>query len=53
MSSNATDPEHTFATKLLSIGTEAYPACKLLGRKDITTTIYAKVVDQEKKEAVE
>jgi integrase len=44
---------HTFATMLLSSGTDIYTASKLLGHRDIaTTTIYAKVVDQKKEEAI-
>ncbi len=43
---------HTYATLQLSLGTDIYTVSKLLGHKDIKTTqIYAKVVDQLKRDA--
>ena len=44
---------HTFATLALTYGTDLYTVSKLLGHKNIqTTTIYAKVIDRLKTEAV-
>lgn len=44
---------HTFATTLISLGVDIYTVSKLLGHSKVTTTqIYAKVIDQHKKEAV-
>ncbi|MCH3994839.1 MAG: site-specific integrase [Prevotella sp.] len=44
---------HTFATLMLTIGTDLYTVSKLLGHKDIATTqIYAKVIDKNKQDAV-
>ncbi len=44
---------HTFATQLLTAGTELYTVSKLLGHKDISVTaIYAKIVDEKRKAAV-
>lgn len=45
---------HTFATLNLTSGVDLYTTSKLLGHKDIkTTTIYAKIIDQKKDEAVD
>ena len=44
---------HTFATMMLTLGTDLYTVSKLLGHRDIKTTeIYAKIVDKGKQEAV-
>ncbi len=44
---------HTFATMLLTLGTDLYTASKLLGHSNVATTqIYAKIVNQKKVEAV-
>lgn len=43
---------HTYATLQLTLGTDIYTVSKLLGHKSIKTTeIYAKVIDQKKKDA--
>lgn len=45
---------HTFATLQLYNGTDIYTVSKMLGHKDLKTTqIYAKVVDQAKREAAD
>jgi integrase len=44
---------HTFATLSLSSGVDLYTTSKLLGHKSLQmTAIYAKVIDQKKREAV-
>jgi integrase len=44
---------HTFATLQLTAGTDIYTVSKLLGHREVrTTAIYAKVIDDKKKEAV-
>jgi len=44
---------HTFATLSLTYGTDLYTVSKLLGHRNIqTTTVYAKVIDRLKTEAV-
>jgi len=44
---------HTFATMMLTLGTDLYTTSKLLGHKEVTTTeIYAKIVSKKKDEAV-
>ena len=44
---------HTFATLTLTYGADLYTVSKLLGHADIATTqIYAKVVDENKRKAV-
>ena len=44
---------HTFATLALTYGTDLYTVSKLLGHRNIlTTTVYAKVIDRLKTEAV-
>lgn len=44
---------HTFATMMLTLGTDLYTVSKLLGHKDIKTTeIYAKIIDKNKQRAV-
>ena len=44
---------HTFAVLMLSLGVDIYTVSKLLGHRDLSTTqIYAKVIDEKKREAV-
>jgi integrase/recombinase XerD len=44
---------HTFATILISSGVNVYTVSKLLGHKDIDSTlVYAKVISEEKEKAV-
>mgnify|MGYP000261097123 CR=1 FL=1 len=44
---------HTFAVMQLTLGTDIYTVSKLLGHTELKTTqIYAKIVDDKKKEAV-
>ena len=44
---------HTFATSLLTAGTDLYTTSKLLGHRNISSTaIYAKIVDEKKLKAV-
>jgi Site-specific recombinase XerD len=45
---------HTFAVIQLTLGTDIYTVSKLLGHKKLETTqIYAKIIDQKKREAIE
>jgi len=45
---------HTFATLALTYGVDLYTVSKLLGHADIKTTqVYAKIIDEKKKKAVE
>ncbi|MCZ6797782.1 MAG: site-specific integrase [Gammaproteobacteria bacterium] len=45
---------HTFATLALTKGTDLYVVKELLGHEDIKTTqIYAKIIDEKKKKAME
>lgn len=44
---------HTFATLMLTLGTDIFTTSKLLGHSKVqTTTIYAKIVNKKKDEAV-
>jgi integrase len=43
---------HTYATLQLTLGTDIFTVSKMLGHKDIRTTqVYAKIVDEKKREA--
>ena len=45
---------HTYATLQLSAGTDIYTVSKMLGHRDLKTTqVYAKVIDQSKKDAAQ
>ncbi|WP_343285469.1 recombinase [Alistipes sp. An54] len=44
---------HTFAVLQLSLGTEIYTLSKLLGHRELKTTqVYAQIIDEKKREAV-
>ena len=44
---------HTHATLLLTNGVDIFTVSKLLGHKEIKTTqVYARIIDEKKKEAV-
>jgi site-specific recombinase XerD len=45
---------HTRATLLLSKGTDIYTVSKMLGHRNVKTTqVYAKVIDQAKRDAAD
>jgi integrase len=45
---------HTYATLQLTLGTDIYTVSKLLGHKELKTTqIYARIIDEKKKEAAD
>lgn len=45
---------HTHATMLLTLGVDLYTVSKLLGHTNIQTTqVYAKLVDESKKKAID
>ena len=45
---------HTFATMMLTLGNDIYTTSKLLGHRSVRTTqIYARIVDEKRKKAVE
>lgn len=44
---------HPFAVMQLNLGTQIYTVSKLLGHKELKTTqIYARILDEKKREAV-
>lgn len=44
---------HTFATMMMTLGTDLYTTSKLLGHTNVRTTqIYAKIVDKQMDDAV-
>ena len=44
---------HTFATLMLDLGTDLFTVQKLLGHKEVKTTlVYAHIMDKKKQEAV-
>jgi site-specific recombinase XerD len=44
---------HSFATMMLTLGTDIYTTSKLLGHNHVATTeIYAKVIDKKKVESM-
>lgn len=45
--------QHTFAVMHLNLGTEIHTVSKLLGHKELKTTlIYVRILDEKKREAV-
>lgn len=45
---------HTYATLQLNAGTDIFTVSKMLGHRDLKTTlIYAKIIDQTKREAAD
>ena len=44
---------HTFAVMMLTLGVDIYTTSKLLGHRELSTTqIYAKIIDEKKRDAV-
>ena len=44
---------HTFATMMLTLGSDLYTTSKLLGHADVKMTqVYAKIINQKKDDAV-